>query len=123
MFRLLAVALAVGQIHGLAVVPGALDLEAPPPLFVKTAGGDNNTAFERYERFNYAHWKPDDSLYEGVPMVEKQVIVNGETVTYQDFDLTALTLDQFKQYFISTPEFLNGNGELSHSDEEAQKYL
>src|SRR4051794_30441443 len=122
MLPLLVVSLAIGQIHGHPITGHFEGLEPYPPLFVKALGQNNTPLFEPYDRFNYSHWKPDSSLYGDVLMVEKQTTVNGETITYQDFNISALTLEQFKQYIMSTPDFVNPDGSFIYSDLEAQKY-
>ncbi|KAL5365847.1 hypothetical protein BJX96DRAFT_182004 [Aspergillus floccosus] len=82
------------------------------PLFVKTQGPDGLDIFEPYHRFNLTQWKPDSTFYEDVPMVEKKTVINGETLIYQDFNTSALTLGQFKKYIMSTPDFFDSHGSI-----------
>ena len=116
---LLILSLAISQVSGLSITERSTEIE---PLFVKMPGSDGQDSFVPYQRFNFSQWKPDGTLYEGVPMVEKQIVVNGETLTYQDFNISALTLEQFKTYIMSTPDFRDSHGNVVFSDESAQKY-
>jgi hypothetical protein len=119
MQHLLILCLAISQTYGLSLTERSTVVE---PLFVKTRGSDSQDSFEPYQRFNFSQWKPDSTLYEGVLMVEKQTVVNGETLTYQDFNVSALTFEQFKMYIMSTPEFRDSDGNIAFSDKAAQEY-
>jgi hypothetical protein len=119
MINLLILSLAISQVSGLSITERSTVIE---PLFVKTPGSDGQDSFAPYQRFNFSQWKPDRTLYEGVPMAEKQIVVNGKTLTYQDFNISALTLEQFKTYIMSTPDFRDSHGNIVFSDEAAQKY-
>lgn len=119
MQHLLFLCLAISQAYGLSTSEGSTAIE---PLFVKSQGPGGVDTFEPYQRFNLTQWKPDNTFYEGVPMVEKQTVVNGETLIYQDFNISALTLEQFKMYIMSTPDFRDSHGNILVSDEDSQKY-
>ncbi|KZL82823.1 hypothetical protein CI238_11922, partial [Colletotrichum incanum] len=112
-------ALTFGQIYG---HPAALATESQnvaAPLFVKDSDG---ITFEPYDPLDYMKWIPDSSLNESLPMVQKHVTVDGNLLTYQDFNISALHLEQFKKHFMSTANFVDANGKLLVSDEEAQAY-
>ncbi|EAU33988.1 predicted protein [Aspergillus terreus NIH2624] len=116
---LLFLCLGISQTYCLPTSDGSTATE---PLFVKMQGPDGLDIFEPYQRDNLTQWKPDSTFYEGVPMVEKQTVINGETLIYQDFNISALTLEQFKKYIMSTPDFFDSHGSIIFSDEDAQAY-
>ncbi|KAK1639683.1 hypothetical protein BDP81DRAFT_447323 [Colletotrichum phormii] len=74
------------------------------------------------EAFDYNKWTPDSALYEGLPMMDKQVQVDGKTLTYQDFNISALTTEQFKEHYMSLPEYFDSEGRFVPTDDEAKAY-
>ncbi|KAJ6038897.1 uncharacterized protein N7446_014177 [Penicillium canescens] len=96
--------------------------ETPPSLFLKSLSESNETVFTPYKSLDYGRWKPDSTVYDGVSMVEKHAAVDGKSLTYQDFDIPALTTEQIRKYLMSTPEFFNSHGKLSYTLEDVEKY-
>ncbi|KAJ6045630.1 uncharacterized protein N7446_012494 [Penicillium canescens] len=96
--------------------------ETAPSLFLKTLSESNETVFTPYKSLDYGRWQPDSTVYDGVPMVEKHAVVDGKNLTYQDFDIPALTTEQIRKYLMSTPEFFNSHGKLSYTLEDVEKY-
>lgn len=122
MLRLLILSLAISQVYGLPATTSPEEAEPPETLFVGTLHENNQTALEPYNPLDHSLWKPDSSLYNGVPMVEKHIIVDGKNLTYQDFDIPALTLEQFKEHIMSTPQFFDSRGNFLYSSQDVQKY-
>ncbi|KAJ6046973.1 uncharacterized protein N7446_011807 [Penicillium canescens] len=96
--------------------------ETAPSLFLKSLSESNETVFTPYKSLDYGRWRPDSTVYDGVPMVEKHAVVDGKNLTYQDFDIRALTTEQVKKYLMSTPEFFNSQGKPSYTLEDVEKY-
>ncbi|KAL0942933.1 uncharacterized protein CTRU02_200819 [Colletotrichum truncatum] len=90
-------------------------------LFVKNGNG-NDASYEPWKAFDYESWTPDNSLYKDVPMVEKHTVIDGKDFVYQDFDISALSLDQFKEHVMATSDFRDDQGNLVSSDQGAQAY-
>ncbi|KAF5017595.1 hypothetical protein F66182_10459 [Fusarium sp. NRRL 66182] len=98
----------------------AEDLAKPAtPLFVKDGTKDG---FKPYQAFNYPGWVPEPSFYEGLAMVEKTVEVDGQKLVYQDFNVSALGLEDFKAHFMGAEQFYDAKGKFMPSDEEAKAY-
>ncbi|WYZ35696.1 hypothetical protein EsH8_X_000343 [Colletotrichum jinshuiense] len=120
MLRSLFLTLAIGQVHGL-VAPAAVD-SAPneaTALFVKD--GSNGT-LKPYDAFDYPNWAPEASLYGELPMVEKHTVVDGKQLVYQDFNISALSADQFREHFMGQPKFYDSDGKFVPSAEEVKAY-
>ncbi|KAL0931266.1 uncharacterized protein CTRU02_214001 [Colletotrichum truncatum] len=120
-FSIVALALALCQVHGFPTATSEATQEASTPLFLKVINGSNES-FEPYNPFDYQQWAPDGSLYADVPMLEKQMTVDGQQVTYQDFNISALSLEQFKEHFMGLPQFVDADGKFVPSDEEVKAY-
>jgi len=108
--------------HGYPSTAHSQSAETPPSLFLKTLSEANETVFTPYKSLDYGQWKPDSTVYDGVPMVEKHAVVDGKNLTYQDFDIRALTTEQVKKYLKPTPEFFNSKGKPSYTLEDVEKY-
>ncbi|GAB7336413.1 hypothetical protein MBLNU13_g09129t2 [Cladosporium sp. NU13] len=92
---------------------------APADLFVNDG---KNGSFKPYEAFNYTDWLPDASLYSELPMVEKYMEVDGQQLTYQDFNVSALSVEQFKEHFMNLPQFFDGKGNLVPTVDAVKSY-
>jgi hypothetical protein len=114
MFTSLILALAFGQVHGLAPKVYERTPAASSPMFIK----DSNGEFKPYAN----EWKPDPSLYDGLPMVEKTTEVDGKLLVYQDFNISALSVEHFKTHYMNTPDFHDKDGNFIPSDEEVKAY-
>lgn len=121
MFHRLVLALALGQVHGLVLDRAAAptDGDNTIPMYVK----DGKTGvFKPYQPFNYPDWVPDVSLYDELPMIGTTMTVDGKELVYQDFNISALSLEQFKQHFMNLPQFLDANGNFVPSTDEVKAY-
>ncbi|KAL2882530.1 hypothetical protein SGCOL_002271 [Colletotrichum sp. CLE4] len=123
MLRLLSLALALGQVHGGVVArvdSSASSLEGMSSLLERDAA--DLPTYKPEEAFDYNKWTPDSALYEGLPMMDKQVEVDGKTLTYQDFNISALTTEQFKEHYMSLPEYFDSEGKFVPTDDEVKAY-
>ncbi|KZL88270.1 hypothetical protein CI238_01229 [Colletotrichum incanum] len=121
MLRLFVLAMIFGQLQGQPVEILETTENAITPLFIKSLN-DNGTTFEPYDAFDYQTWTPDNSLYEDVPLLEYRVTVDGKQLIYQDFNISALNLEQFKEHYMGLPQFFDADGNFIPSVEEVQAY-
>ncbi|OHE90832.1 hypothetical protein CORC01_13876 [Colletotrichum orchidophilum] len=121
MLRLLSLALAFGQVHGGVVARVDSSPNAASSLLERDLES-SLPAYKPEEFSDYHKWTPDSTLYEGLPLLEKQVTVDGKQLTYQDFNISALTTEQFKQHYMSIPQFFDSEGKFIPSGDEVESY-
>ncbi|GAO17586.1 hypothetical protein UVI_02050700 [Ustilaginoidea virens] len=127
MVHLLPFLLAASQCLGLAA---SASLKAPPSgpkgqsqsFFIKKGPGLGEDAFQEYDASDYSAWEPDPSIYDGVPMVVKKTVVDGKNLTYQDFDVEKLSLDQFKKHLMGADVFYDEHKRFLFNDADAEAY-
>ncbi|KAF5227619.1 hypothetical protein FANTH_14723 [Fusarium anthophilum] len=115
----LVLALAISQAH--CLVTRAVQERSSPntttPLYVKDGNG-----FKPYDAFDFKHWIPEPSFYNGLHMIETTIEVEGQKLTYQDFNMSSLSLEEFKTYVMNTESFQDASGKFLPTDAEAQAY-
>ncbi|KAI8237580.1 hypothetical protein K4K57_003051 [Colletotrichum sp. SAR 10_99] len=121
MLRLLSLALAISHVQARVVTRQDSNQDTRTPLFTKEVEG-NLTTYKPYDAFDYDHWTPEATLYDGVPMLEKQVTVDGKQLTYQDFNVSALTTEQFKTHYMNLPEYFDSKGNFIPTDAEVKAF-
>ncbi|TDZ40501.1 hypothetical protein CTRI78_v010284 [Colletotrichum trifolii] len=123
MFRLLSIALTFGHVYARVVarLDATQDTATPSPLFTKERQG-NITTFKPYDVFDYNQWTPESTIYDGLNMVEKKITVDGKQLTYQDFNISALTLEQFKFHYMNLPEYFDAKGNFIPTQAEVKAY-
>ncbi|KAF4989618.1 hypothetical protein FDECE_14654 [Fusarium decemcellulare] len=119
MFTSLIIALAFGQAHGLVAKAVATPANTTIPMFIKDSSSGK---FMPYDAFDYPKWVPQPSLYDGLPMVEKTIEVDGQTLVYQDFNISALGVGEFKAHYMNASEFYDANGKFIPSNGEVEAY-
>ncbi|CVK98898.1 uncharacterized protein FMAN_08381 [Fusarium mangiferae] len=115
----LVLALAISQAHCLVAkaVQANTSSKTTTPLFVK----DGNE-FKPYDPFDFKDWAPEPSFYKGLHMIEKTIEVDGQKLTYQDFNMSSLSLEDFKTHVMNTEDFLDASGKFLPSNEEVKAY-
>ncbi|KAK2757444.1 hypothetical protein CKAH01_05701 [Colletotrichum kahawae] len=121
MLRLLSLALAISHVQARVVTRLDSSQDTATPLFTKEVEG-NLTTYKPYDVFDYNHWTPESTLYDGLPMLEKQVTVDGKQLTYQDFNVSALTTEQFKTHYMNLPEYFDAKGNFIPTDAEVKTF-
>ncbi|KAF5574196.1 hypothetical protein FPCIR_13693 [Fusarium pseudocircinatum] len=115
----LVLALAISQAH--CLVTKAVQASASPntttPLFVKDGNG-----FKPYDAFDFEAWAPEPSFYKGLHMIETTIEVDGQKLTYQDFNMSSLSLEDFKTHVMNTENFQDASGKFLPTDAEVKAY-
>ncbi|KAF4974014.1 hypothetical protein FZEAL_9034 [Fusarium zealandicum] len=119
MLNLLVLALAFGQVDCLVARASRSTDNNAEKLFVKD-GKDGS--FKPYKSFDYKSWVPNTDLYNGIPMVEKTVMVKGEKLVYQDFNISALGEEDFKNHYMNLPEFHDAKGKFIPTNDQVKAY-
>lgn len=115
----LVLALAISQAHCLVAkaVQESPSSNTTTPLFVKDGNG-----FKPYDPFAFKDWAPEPSFYNGLHMIETTIEVDGQKLTYQDFNMSSLSLEDFKTHAMNTKDFRDASGKFLPSDEEVKAY-